>query len=404
MDYFVYLTLFGAVALSIGWVKQIAQRFSISYSIIYLGVGIAVYLLIDDLPWTSPFRDQAMTSHITELMVIVALMGIGLKINRKLSFSGWRAPFMLATVAMLLTIGIISGLAYAWLGFGIASAVLLGAVLAPTDPVLASDVQVEEPNSEKDHIVRFSLTGEAGINDGLAFPFTWLAITLATLSPANEGWLAEWFAYDVCYRIIVGVIIGWVGGRIVTYLFFKLPDELNITDIQRGLVSLSATLFVYGVSEICHGYGFIAVFVTAVIIRNYCMEHDYHSVLHAFIDQIEHILLAVLLVIFGGALTDGLLNALTLTHFIFALVFVLAVRPLAAWISLTGCNIAHKHRAVISFFGIRGIGSFFYLSFAMKEAEFAGAEELWSITACIVVISIIVHGLSAATIMKRLKI
>ena len=401
MDYFIYLTLFGGVALSIGWVKHWCGRFSISYSIVYLLIGVMAYKLIPSLPWTSPFRDQSLTAHVMELMVIVALMGIGLKINKRFTLPGWRAPLMLATLGMLLSIGIVIGLAYYWLGLGIAAAVLLSAVLAPTDPVLAADVQVDAPDEKKEHEVRFALTGEAGLNDGLAFPFTWLAITLATTA-AGTPWLTEWLAYDVLYRIIMGVAVGWLGGKLVSYLFFTLPDKHDISDIQRGLVSLSATLFVYGVGELCHGYGFISVFVTAVTIRNYELNHDYHKTLYSFIDQIEHILLAILLIILGGAITDGLLGALTWKHVAFAAIFILLVRPLIAWVSLAGCNISNKHKAIISFFGIKGMGSFFYLAFAMKEATFESAEELWAITACIVVLSIAIHGLSAATIMKRL--
>ncbi len=403
MDYFIYLTLFGGVALSIGWVKHICKRISIAYSIVYLLIGIIAYQLIDGLPWTSPFRDQAMTTHITEAMVIIALMGIGLKINRRFSLKGWRAPFMLATLGMLLSIGAVVTIGYYGLGLGIAAAVLLAAVLAPTDPVLASDVQVKAPDDTKDHEVRFALTGEAGINDGLAFPFTWLAIALATTYASGQPWLASWLAYDLLYRIIAGLAIGWLGGRAIIYLFFKLPDKYNIDGIQRGLVSLSATMFVYGVCELAHGYGFIAVFVAAVTIRNYELDHEYHKSLHNFIDQIEHILLAVLLVILGGALTDGLLDALTLTHLLFAGLFILIIRPIIAWISLSGTGMATKHKAIVSFFGIKGIGSFFYLAFAMKEAEFEAAAELWAITGCVVVLSIAIHGLSAATIMKRLE-
>ncbi|MCH2548294.1 MAG: cation:proton antiporter, partial [Alphaproteobacteria bacterium] len=180
MIYFIYLTLFGAAALSIGWVKILCNKISISYPIIYFLLGVVIYWAIPGLPWTHPFRDQTFTKHLTELMVIIALMGIGLKINRPFWTKHWIAPLLLATVAMILSITMIFGISYYLLGFTLASAALLGAVLAPTDPVLASDVQVGEPSETKEHEVKFSLTGEAGLNDGLAFPFIWLAIALAT--------------------------------------------------------------------------------------------------------------------------------------------------------------------------------------------------------------------------------
>ena len=194
MAYTIYLTLFGAAALSINWVKTLCEKISISYSIIYFLIGIISYLTIPELPWTHPFRDQNFTKHLTELMVIVALMGVGLKIDRPFFTKKWVIPFLLATVAMILSIGVISGISYYFFGFTIASAVLIGAVLAPTDPVLASDVQVDGPNNTNGHEVKFSLTGEAGLNDGLAFPFTWLAIALAVHANDGDSWLLNWVA------------------------------------------------------------------------------------------------------------------------------------------------------------------------------------------------------------------
>ena len=401
MAYTIYLTLFGAAALSISWVKTLCEKISISYSIIYFLIGIISYLTIPELPWTHPFRDQNFTKHLTELMVIVALMGVGLKIDRPFFTKKWVIPFLLAAVAMILSIGVISGISYYFFGFTIASAVLIGAVLAPTDPVLASDVQVDEPNNTNGHEVKFSLTGEAGLNDGLAFPFTWLAIALA-MHANDDSWLLNWVAYDVFYRIIAGVAVGYAVGKLIIWLFFKLPQKFSKNHVQRGLVSFSATLFVYGLTELINGYGFIAVFITAITIRNYEMSHEYHKLLHQFIDQIEHILLAVLLILFGGAIVDGLLDSLTWQYALWSVVFVIVVRPLVAYLSLISIKINKKHKLFISFFGIKGIGSFFYLAFALSEVSFLHASEIWSITAFVVLLSIFIHGLTSAFAMKKL--
>lgn len=401
--YIICVALVGFVALSISWVKHVTGLINISYPIVFLLLGIVLYLLVDELPWTSPYRSQTLTMHLTELMVIVAIMGTGLRIDVPFSLKRWNAPFRLISITMILCIGALVALGYWWLGWGLASAVLLGAVLAPTDPVLAGDVQVGPPNSDDRRRVQFALTGEAGMNDGLAFPFVWLAIGLALSSAGQDFSLLEWAAYSVVYKIVAGIVCGYLVGRLVSYLFFHLPDRHNLMHVQQGLVALSATLLVYGVTELLHGYGFIAVFVTAITIRNKEMDHEYHEKLHEFIGQIEHILLAVMLILFGGSLVDGILGSLTWPAVVAGLVFLLLIRPLAGYVSMAGTTMPWQEKLAIGFFGIRGIGSFFYLAFALTEVDFAFDEQLWSLVAFVVLVSVLGHGLTASYVMRRLK-
>lgn len=403
-QYLVSITIIGLVALGMTYIPMLTKKINISYSIVFLLFGIIIYSIVDDLPWPDPVWQENYVVHLTELVVIVALMGTGLKIDHPFSFRKWKAPFRLVTLTMLLSIGLMSVLSMWGLGFDLASAVLLGAILAPTDPVLASDVQVGPPNEGENDEVRFTLTAEAGLNDGMAFPFTWLAITLAIAGQTGESWLVEWFWKDIIYRLLAGATIGFVLGRLIVYLFFILPDKYNLTQVRDGFVAISATLIAYGLAELIQGYGFIAVFVTAVTIRNYEMKHEYHGQLHHFTDQIERILLAILLTLFGGSLVNGILDNLTWEMAVIGLVFVLIVRPMSALVGLVGIPFKFREKFAISFFGIKGIGSFFYLAFALDKAEFAQKEEIWSLTAFIVLISIVMHGLTASLAMKRLKL
>ncbi|MEQ9438405.1 MAG: sodium:proton antiporter [Cyclobacteriaceae bacterium] len=402
--YIISITVIGVAALGMTWIPILTKKINISYSIIFLLFGMLIYSLVDQLPWPNPYREQDFTIHMTELIVIVALMGSGLKIDHPFSFKEWKAPFRLVTITMLISIGSMIALALWGLGFDLPSAVLLGAVLAPTDPVLASDVQVGPPNEGENDAVRFSLTAEAGLNDGMAFPFTWLAVGLAVALQTGEPWLADWLVRDLFYRIGAGIAIGFILGKVITYLFFHLPERYKVPHARDGLVAVSATLMIYGITELAYGYGFMAVFVAAVTIRNYEMKHDYHYTLHTFTDQIERILLAILLTLFGGSLLEGILNNLTWTMALIGLGFVLIVRPLGGLIGLLGVPMKMREKVAISFFGIKGIGSFFYLSFALKEVEFAHKGELWSMTAFIVLVSIVLHGLTASTTMKKLRI
>jgi NhaP-type Na+/H+ or K+/H+ antiporter len=267
---------------------------------------------------------------------------------------------------MLLSIGLVSLIAYYLLDFSLPAAILLGAVLAPTDPVLASDVQVAPPMEGDRTHVKFALTAEAGMNDGTAFPFTWLAIALATGHVGQHG-LQHWASYYLLYKIAVGIGCGFFIGRILSWLFFRLPEAVTGMHIRDGFVALSITLLVYGVAELAHGYGFIAVFIAAITIRNYEMHHKFHQLLHEFTDQVERILVAIVLLLFGGSLVTGILDKLTWPLALFALVFVFVVRPLTGLVSLWGVNLHLKEKLAIGFFGIKGIGSFYYLAFALQQ-------------------------------------
>lgn len=404
-SYIITITLIGIAALGMAWMPSITERTHISYAIIYVLFGIAVYELLDHLPKPNPILNDKEALHLTELVVIISLMGTGLKIDQPFSFKTWAVPFRLITFTMILCIGTVAWIAHRFLGYDIASSLLLGAVLAPTDPVLASDVQVGPPLEKSKDNVRFSLTAEAGMNDGMAFPFTWLAIIVAAIGigGSTEN-LGLWFARDVLYRLAAGVACGVGIGLFLARLVFYLPEKKNFVVIRDGFVAVSATLLVYGLTEMVKGYGFIAVFVTAITLRNYELGHNYHRKLHDFTDQIERILLAIVLILFGGSIVGGILKPLTWPMVVFSFVFVLVVRPLAGMLGLIGTRHLHlKEKLGISFFGIRGMGSFFYLAFAFKQTHFPLVHQLWAIVAFIVLLSLVFHGLTASKTMKKLE-
>jgi NhaP-type Na+/H+ or K+/H+ antiporter len=303
---------------------------------------------------------------------------------------------------MIISIGIVTIAAMWGFNFDLASALLLGAVLAPTDPVLASDVQVGPPMEDTQDNIKFSLTSEAGMNDGTAFPFTWLAIALASSGYSSDV-IMEWVWRDLIYKIVAGVASGFLIGRGLAYLVFRLPEKNKSLKTRDGFVAIAATLLVYGLTELIHGYGFIAVFVAAITLRHSEKHHKYHKSLHEFTDQIERILIAVILILFGGSLVTGILNKLTWQMALFGVLFVLVVRPLTSLLSMIGPKLHIKEKMAIGFFGIKGMGSFFYLAFALHETFFALNEELWSVVAFIVLLSIIIHGLTATSVMKRLE-
>lgn len=385
------------------WMPTISRKTRISYSILYVLFGMLLYISLGNLlPLPNPMFKSDFTVRLTELVVIISLMGSGLKIDRPFSFRTWGVPFRLVSVTMVLSIGIVAALAVWLLKFDIASAVLLGAVLAPTDPVLASDVQVGPPMEKNENNVRFSLTAEAGMNDGTAFPFTWMAILLARYTADFS--FGEWASYYLLFKIVAGALIGFVLGRLLAYMFFKLPNIFKEYRTSDGFVAFSATLVVYGITELLHGYGFIAVFVAAVTMRNFEIDHKYHLKLHEFTDQIERILVAVVLILFGGSLISGILEPATWLMLLFSVLFVLFIRPLTSWLSMLRVKMDRKEKMAVGFFGIKGMGSFYYLAFALNEAYFKFNQELWAIGSIVVLFSILLHGLTATPVLNRLEV
>jgi sodium/hydrogen antiporter len=402
-SYELSLLVLGAVVLLAAWLPHLLTGRAITFPMLYIIAGAVLFALpIDLLPNIDPRRHGELAERLTELAVIVALMGAGLKIDRRFSWRGWTPTWRLLAITMPLTIVGVALLGWWAVGLAPASAVLLGAVIAPTDPVLASDVQVHGPGEGGEDPVRFSLTSEAGLNDGLAFPFTNMAIAMAVAGASPRAWWAEWLGIDVVYKIVLGCVgglaVGWGLGR----LLFRTPaDGAPLARSMQGSLALAATLLAYGSVELIHGYGFIAVFVAAVVMRQTERVQEYHQALHDFIEDIEHWLMAVLLVLLGGASLD-LLTTLSWLGLAVAVAIVVLVRPIAGVIGLLGRDEPWRERAAIGFFGIRGIGSLYYLSYALNEARFEQADELGAIVVTTILLSVVVHGLSTTPVMRYL--
>lgn len=403
-SYAILLAVFGAVVLLTAWLPMLLKRVPISLPIVCIGIGVVLW----SSPFTSlvgvnPLENRYVTERLTEFVVIVALMGAGLKLDRPIGWKAWGAPLRLVCIAMPLTIAAIAFLGWSVLGLSVAAAVLLGAALAPTDPVLASDIQVGPPRSGEEDEVRFALTSEAGLNDGAAFPFVFLAIAIALSEVSGEPFLAHWILVDVIWKIAAGIGIGWLGGKIMGRLVFHLPRRTGLSETKDGFVALGITCLAYGSTELIHGYGFLAVFVSALALRSVERHHDYHENLHNFAEQIERLLMMVLLVCFGAAIAEGsIFGALSWPVVMTGALILFVVRPLCGWVGLIGFQAKPFEKGVISFFGIRGLGSFYYLAFALGQAEFDSAKVLW-VTVCFVVLSsIIMHGVLVTPVMRRL--
>ncbi|MDB5458194.1 MAG: sodium/hydrogen exchanger [Caulobacter sp.] len=397
--YILFLLGLGVVVLLISWLPLALRKLPLSLAISCVGLGVLVFASGALSFRPNPLRFSTLTEHLTELVVIVSLMGAGLKIDRRIGWRAWSSSWRLIAITMPLSIAGVTLMGVHGLGLGLASALLLGAVLAPTDPVLASDVQVGPPRSGEDGEVRFALTSEAGLNDGFAFPFVHLAIAIAAAGVVTPKLLTDWAGVDGLWRVAAGGGVGWLVGKALGWLTFRAP-RARLSGTGDGLVALGATFVAYGITEAVHGYGFLAVFVAALALRATERDHAFHEEMHDFAEQIERLLMLLVLVLFGGAIASGLLASLTWRDAALGLVLLFVVRPLAGWVGLIGTALPQRDRLLIGFLGIRGIGSFYYLAYALNHGRFEGWDRLWAITGFVVLISIVIHGITATPMMR----
>ena len=417
---------------------SVLDRYAVSAAMVLLVLGMAIGLLpLPEGMRLDPVAIRPQVERVTEFTILVALMGVGLAIDRsfdwrsRAAWAAWSPTWRLLAVAMPLTIASVALLGWG-LGLAPAAALLLGAALAPTDPVLASDVQVEgpavdgtgdsgtdddealgEPVDEKDD-VRFALTSEAGLNDGLAFPFVTAAVLMASAGGLSSigSWGLHWFAWDLVGKVVVGVAagvaVGWALARIA---FRSSRRSLRLAEQGEPLLALAALVMTYGFSQLVGGYGFVSVFACGMTLRAAERNHNYHRSMHEVVQRLERLLTLLILLMLGMSMTKGVLGELDWRGVVIALALVFGVRPVAGWASLrlrareAGLpgGLGRKEMLATAFFGVRGIGSLYYLSFAAGEHAFADERWLWSTVAFTILLSVLVHGTLATPVMRYLE-
>ncbi|NDV01636.1 cation:proton antiporter [Pseudoroseicyclus tamaricis] len=401
--YHVALAVIGAIVIIAFWLPRFLSNREPTAPPLMILLGAGAALFLPGLPSVPDPRVMPMPwTLLSEMAVIIALFGAGMRLDRLRPWRRWRMTARLLAITMPLTIFAVALLGVWIAGMTVAGAVLLGAVLAPTDPVLAADVQVEPPQEGTEHPVRFALTTEAALNDGLAFPFVYLGLILAAEGLNPSAWAMEWLMRDVLYRIAVGAAAGWLGGRALGYVLFVIPRKAVLAQTASGVVAFAGVLLCYGSTELVEGYGFIAVAVMGLTLRRVEKDHAFHRRLHDFSESIEHALTAVLLVGLGLML-PSLLEDLVWTHVVIAVLLLLVIRPLAGWISFAGSGVPRADRAVMSVYGVRGIGSIYYLCYAGGHMEFIDEGSLWALVALAILFSTLLHGFSVGWAMERLS-
>jgi NhaP-type Na+/H+ or K+/H+ antiporter len=397
---FIGFAVFAAVgALS----HQRERAFSASLIYLLLGLGAAVVIDVAGLAWVDPIEDAALVDHLTEIAVIIALFSAGLKLDRPLTPKAWGSTARLLLLAMPLTIGMIALLGSFLLGLSAAAALLLGAVLAPTDPVLAGDIGVGPPGDEDEHEPNFALTSEAGLNDGLAFPFVLAALAMA--GEAGQGWIGEWLAADVLYAIAGGLAIGVAIGFVAAWSVKRLRDHDLLAPAFDQYHALATVLVIYGVAETAGTYGFLAAFAGGIAFRRYEKDHDVNGRVHEGAELTEKLLELSVILLLGSMLTRTGLGVPGWEGWLLAVLVLVAVRPLACVAALWGSQLdGPQEKSFVAWFGVRGVGSLFYAAVAVQAGVLAADEErlvVWTAIVAVLV-SIVVHGITAGPSMRRL--
>ncbi|WP_297187026.1 sodium:proton antiporter [uncultured Porticoccus sp.] len=427
-----WFLLVGGLLLARGLTATILQRSPITPAMFYLALGLLLGPSVLNLFHFNPLQQSALLEVLTEVVVLISLFSAGVKMPAPVSFSRWRAPILLASVSMALSVGMVAAFAYYVLGLPLGAGVLLGAILAPTDPVLATDVQTRHPGDREP--LRFTLTCEAGMNDGSAFPFVMLGLGMLGLHDLGEFSL-RWVLVDVLWATAAGVAIGLVAGRALAYLVRRLRGSQPHYNLMDNFLALGLIGVVYGLSLLVDAWGFLAVFFAAVSLRQTELElagpqenpnpvqpgsiepeaeaeaeakstsPDTNSPTSVsggaliFKEQLERLSEMMLVLLIGGTL---FLDSWRLPAVGLALFLFVVVRPLSVFIGLLGTKTSWPLRGMVGWFGVRGIGSLFYLMFAIQHGLSEEiALELVGLTLIVVALSIVIHGISVKPLMAR---
>ncbi len=412
-------TLLIAMTMSGSFIK----RLPLSAAMLYLCIGMAIGPWGLNLLVLRPTRDVVLLERLTEVAVLISLFTAGMKLELPLNDRRWRIPVQLASVSMVITVAMIAALGVGLMGMSPGAAILLGAILAPTDPVLASEVQVANPG-DRDRL-RFGLTGEGGLNDGTAFPFVMLGLGLLGLHELGDfGW--RWLAVDVLWSVAgglgIGYLLGTLVGRAILYLRVRHREALGSDEfIALGLIALT-----YGLALLCHTYGFLAVFAAGLALSRIDRQGKENAIdapeelpgdsveqqtsedkapttmmraVQRFNAQLENFAEVVIVLAVGAliAVVPFRTEVLWFTPLLF-----LVVRPAAVVAGLLGTGIRGQQRRLMAWFGIRGIGSIYYLLYAIRhDIGNDIAERLLSLVIAVVVASVVAHGISVTPLMKK---
>ncbi len=419
-----WFLLIGGLLLAMGLTFSLLKRAPVTSAMIYLAVGLVVGPTGFNLFHFNPLKQSALLEVLTEVAVLISLFSAGVKMPAPFSMARWRTPMLLATASMGMTVAMVAGFAYWVLGLPLGAGILLGAIVAPTDPVLATDVQVRHPG-DRDQL-RFNLTCEAGMNDGSAFPFVVLGLGMLGLHDLGNSGL-RWVLVDVLWATVAAIAIGIAFGVGLARLSAMLRRPPYQHDLMDDFLGLGLIGVVYGLCVWVQAWGFLGVFFAAVALRQTefrlsraerrrakGIAVDADTAPDTSLDQpptevsigslvfkehLERLSELILVLLVGGSL---FVNSWSWAAVSLALFLFLVARPLSVFIALQGLGTAPRMLGLTGWFGVRGIGSLYYLMYAIQHGlPEPLALKLVQMTLIVVTLSILVHGISVKPLMGR---
>jgi sodium/hydrogen antiporter len=416
MTAYQWFMLIGCLMLARGLAATTLAQLPVTSAIVYLGVGLLLGPAALGVFTVNPLAQAPLLETMAELAVLVSLFSAGVKMPVPFAWGRWHASLRLAWLSMAISVALVALFAWAVLELPAGAAVLLGAILAPTDPVLATDVQVRHAG-DRDKL-RFALTCEAGMNDGSAFPLVMLGLGLLGLHDLGDyGW--RWAVVDVLYATCAAIAIGVAGGALLARVSWALRGTDPRHEVLDDFVGLGLIAAVYGVSVWLHAWGFLAVFFAGVALRQTelilaGMPRDRYGLLNSapadapptvsgesliFKEHLERLSELTLVLLLGAAISLYTWDWRTWSTALF--LFVVA-RPLSVYIGLAGAGVRGRIKGIAAWFGVRGIGSVYYLMYAINHGVPAVlASTLMDITLVTIMLSILVHGTSVKPLFDR---
>jgi len=389
----------GLLIIGAAWVPLFIRGLPLSLPMVAVGAGALLGLTASDGTILRGIPPESV-ELILRLALLSALISAGLKIDRAFSFANWTSVWRLLGLVMPISILLIAALAMALMGLDWRQALLLAAILSPTDPVLASSVQSGPPGVGEEGETRFALTAESGLNDGLAAPFVTLAfLPLAMDVPADIG---HWAMTDGVWNIGAGVVAGMALGILLVVVNRQLPGDYRLSGSNSGMVSVGLAILTYGVAEPIGANGFVAAFVLAVTLRNSGRSVEYSRRLNHAAEQIERVITVIVLTGFGMAIITSGFDALRWSDAVLVILILLVVRPIAVVLGFLGSPFKPRTRIALAFFGIRGLGSLYYIVHAANLGAGLVDRHLIEVVSLVVLCSILLYGVSGDYATRRL--
>lgn len=439
-----WFLLVGGLLLFIGLTSSRLKLLPVTPAIIYLAVGTLVGPTVLNLFHFNPLKESALLETLTEVAVLISLFSAGVKMPTPASFRKWRTPVLLATVSMTASVAMVAAFAYYVFDLPLGACILLGAIVAPTDPVLATDIQIRHPGDHDQ--LRFTLTCEAGMNDGSAFPFVMLGMGLLGLHEVGETGI-NWILVDVVWATVAGITLGVVAGVLLARLIWQIRGRRQSRELMDDFLGLGMIGVVYGLSVLIDAWGFLAVFFAAVALHQtelklaslaHLKQHPQDNLKPAkgadeagpvsnpvseaatppvtalsmatepqptvsegslvFKEHLERLSEVLLVLLVGGML---FIDSWSWPAVGFALFLFLVARPVSVVLGMLGSGAPWRMRGMTGWFGIRGIGSLYYLMYAIEHGlPEPLALQLIQLTLIVITLSIVLHGTSVKPLMN----